>query len=216
MSLVSTEDVKNCQRCDASLERGHSARWSGDELKEVICFDCSNNEEFKEYIDTKVLTTHLVTNNWMKLFYLLETNREPKRVSISNQNELRDLRYRLDIQIAILDIQKKIKEFETKIWFGGLQEIVRASTVKGVSAKTEKDENFCVLTYSMCGRTMFTIEDDLGSITLITDETSKDPCMGLQGIRANVGYATYLLNFAIEKWENKTLKFKDDSKVGIF
>jgi hypothetical protein len=210
------DDVTNCQRCQSSLERGHSARWEGDKCVEVVCFKCSEDEEFNEYLKDKTLTSHLFMNNNSKLFYLLTASREPRRIEIDDRQAMTELKSRIDIQLSYLDIKSRIKEFERRVWFSGLQDIIRAASVKGVSAKPKSTVNFCVLTYSMCGRTMFTIEDDLASVTLITDETSKESCMGLQGIRANVGYAKYLINLAIEMWESQELKFVEDTKVGIF
>lgn len=209
------EDVKNCQRCNASLERGYSAKWSGEKAIEVICFKCANGEEFQEYVNTKTLTTHLIMNNYGKLFDLLDMTKDPDRIKSSNKSDLVILRHRLDIQIASLEIQEKIKEFESKVWFGGLQEIVSGTSARGVCAKTKNDNNFCVLTYTIAGRTMFTIEDDHASISTVASDTGKESSMGLQGIRALFGEAIYLLDQAIEKWENKTLVFKDDAKVGI-
>jgi hypothetical protein len=206
------DEPTNCYTCKASLERGYSYRYQGDVLISALCFDCDRKEVMAEYIKTKRLSTKLIMDNMSKLYDI--NMKDDWR--FKNTDFLKQLKHRVDIQLAADNIQEKIREFEKHVWFGGLQKIVRASKVKGVSAKTTDFHNFCVLTYSMCGRTMFTIENDKNSITTITSEDGDEyGCMGLQGINATEEAALELLQCAITMDRNNELRFEDDTKVSM-
>lgn len=210
------DDVTNCMRCSSSLERGYSSRYSGDVCKEVICFKCDKKETMEDYLKDKVLTTRLIMDNSMELFHTLEASREPRRIHIDSITSLEEIKTRCEIQIASLKIQEALKEFESKVWFEGLQEQILATKCRGVSAKLgNKYNNFCVLTWTCAGRTMITIEDDDASVTCVADENSKESRTGFHGVRANIGEALFLIDQAIKLYEDGTLKFKDDDKVSM-
>jgi hypothetical protein len=212
---MNPDNVKSCMRCDSDLERGYSSRYVNNECKEVICFKCDKKETLSDFLKTKVLTTRLIMDNSMDLFYYVESIRDPKRIQIQDLSELESLKTKLEIQIASLKIQEKIKAFEKKVWFAGLQEKVLATKCRGVSAKLKTHCYLSVLTYTIAGRTMITIEDKDSSVTCVADETSKESRTGLQGINAKLNDGLDLMDLAIELYENKTLKFKDDDKVGM-
>lgn len=213
---MNPNQITNCQRCTASLERGYSTRYVNNECKEVICFKCDRDEEFSDYLKNKTITSHLMLNNSLELFQILTATREPTRLEVYKNNEdLIRLRHRLDIQIATNNIQKKIKEFDQKVWFKGLQKMILDTTVRGVSAKLKKYNNFRVLTYSIAGRTMITFEDDMASVTAVADETSTESRTGLHGITANGEEALYLIDLAIKLYESGELKFVEDTKVSM-
>lgn len=198
----------NCNTCQASLENGFVYKYRGDELIEAHCRECNDKTTFENYINTKRLSSHLVMDNSLNLYH---TNMK-KDWNFENDNFLEQLRTRCEIAISVSKIQKKIKNFEKEVWFKGLQNTVRASTMKGVSAIIN---NFYVLTYTMCGRTMITIQDDTASVTLITDETSETSCAGLHGIDATEEKALSLIQMAIELFGDKHLTFKEDNVVSI-
>ena len=201
----------HCDICKVSLERGYSYRYQGDKLVSAYCFDCDNQERFNNYVKTQILTMSLVTNNSMKLFYL----DMKKDWGFDKDEFLEELKHRIDIQLASSRIQKKIKEFEKEVWFNGLQDKVLASKIKGVSAHTKVSQNFCVLTYSMCGRTMITFENDVASVTCMADETSKESRTGFHGIFAKEKDALDLIQLAIDLYKNKELDFQEDTKVSM-
>lgn len=213
---MNPDNVKNCMRCSSSLERGYSSRYSGDVCKEVICFKCDKKETMEDYLKDKVLTTRLIMDNSLELFHILEASREPRRIHVDDPVALEEVKVRCEIQIASNQIQQRVKQFESKVWFKGLQEQILATKCRGVSAKLgKKHNNFCVLTWTCAGRTMITIEDDNASVTCVADETSKDSRTGFHGVRANIGEALFLFDEAIRLYENGTLKFKDDDKVSM-
>ena len=111
-----------------------------------------------------------------------------------------------------------MKEFEKEVWFKGLQKKVIDSRVKEVSAHPGIFSNFCVLTYTMAGRTMITIQDDNNSVSFVADETSSDSRTGFQGIDATEEQALSLIQMAIELYHNQggtRLIFKEDNKVSM-
>lgn len=93
-----------------------------------------------------------------------------------------------------------------------------SAKTKGVSAHTNIFNNFCVLTYTMCGRTMITVEDDTAAITFMADETSKESHIGFHGIDATEEKAISLIQLAIELYHNEggtRLSFEEDTKVSM-
>jgi hypothetical protein len=204
----------HCDECNASLENGYSYRYRGDEIVKATCFACNRKEMLQEYVQSKRLKTRLIEDNSLSLYY---TDMK-KDWHFENNKFLEDLRTRIDIQLAYTRIFDKIKEFEKEVWFKGLQDKVKTATVKGVSAHTKVFDNFCVLTYSMCARTMITIEDDKRSVTFITEEDSKESRMGFRGVDATEADAISLINLAIELYHNEggtRLEFKEDTKVSM-
>lgn len=209
-----TNEPTNCDTCQASLERGYNYLYKEDKIVKATCFDCNRKDILQEYIKTKRLSARLIQDNMMFLYDV-----DMKKDWHFDKNYfLEELKTRIDIQLSYSRIFNFIKEFESEVWFKGLQAQVKASQVKGVSARTKVFDNFCVLTYSMCGRTMITIETDKESVTLITAEDSSESVMGFQGIDASEHEAVSLIQLAIELYHNEggpRLEFKDDDKVSM-
>ena len=203
----------NCDLCQTSLERGSCNTYEDSKLVQSLCFNCNDEQTFLDYLSDKKLTTGLITSNWSILYDL----RMKDVVYAKEISELENLIDRINIEISNKRINKKIKEFEKEVWFNGLQATINSSKRKGVSAKPGVFDNFCILTYSMCGRTMITIEDDSSSITVITSEDGSESRMGLQGICATEGEAIALIAIAIELYNNSTppLVFVEDLNVSL-
>jgi hypothetical protein len=127
--------------------------------------------------------------------------------------ELEEVRLQLEIRCSFQKIHAKIKEFEQRVWFKGLQETIRRSKCKGVSATDTPFAGFHVLTYTMCGRTIITVEDKQSSVSMICLDDSSESTMGDRGIDATEEQAIHLINLAIELYESGHLKFKDDKEV---
>lgn len=206
------KDIPNCTKCSGSLERGSTYVWKASVLVENLCHKCGSKHDLEEYRkNDKRLRSFLTTGNQMELYHL----DMKKSWDFYNRSFLEDLKSRIEIQQSVDKIHDKIKEFESAVWFSGLQAIIKKSTTSGVSASAPKLNGFSVLTFCSAGRTMFTIEDKDASVTTITEEDSSSPRMGLQGIDATEEQALKLLNSAIRLWKDGKLKFKSDKKVSI-
>ena len=222
---MNPDTVTHCMRCTESLERGYSSRWVGDECKEVICFKCDKKESLAEHMKTGIITTNFMMDCLMSTFDIMrdaygrsnyDTHDEDQLLELLNRDYPEETKAKLRVQLATTRIQSKIKDFDAKVWFKGLQNQIHGTTCRGVSAKLgKKQKNFCVLTWTCAGRTMITIEDDDASVTAVADEDSKESRTGLHGIRATGEQALALIDRAISLFEDGTLKFKDDDKVSM-
>lgn len=228
MSKIHPDNITHCMRCAESLDRGYSSRWKGDECLEVICFDCDKRESMADHLKTGIITTNFMLECQMAAFDILRERYGRQNYDVYDEQQLLESiaapdvsepkKAKLRVQLATSRICKKVKEFEAKVWFKGLQDMILAEKKeRGISAKLgKKDKNFCVLTWTGMGRTMITIEDDDASVTCVADETSKDSRTGFHGIRATGEQALALYDKAIALYENGTLKFEIDKKVGLF
>lgn len=222
---IDSDNVTNCMRCNESLERGYSSRWVNDECKEVICFKCDKAESLDSYMKTGVITTNFMMECLMSTFDIMrdaygrgigDPQDEDQLLELLNRDYPDTTKAKLRVQLTTAKLQKKIKEFDAKVWFQGLQDQIHDTKCRGVSAKLgKKYDNFCVLTWTCAGRTMITIEDDNASVTVVADETSKESRTGLHGIRATGEQAPALIDKAISLYGYGTLKFKDDKKVSM-
>lgn len=219
MSKLNPDSVKNCMRCGSDLERGYSTRYVNNECKEVICFKCDKAEETDDFMKTGVITTHFMMSCMMDVYRLVDgdVHNEEKLIDLLRGNHSDEMMAKIKVQLATARLCNKVKEFEARVWFKGLQDMIHATKERGVSAKLgKKHKNFCVLTWTGMGRTMITIEDDDASVTCVADEDSKESRTGFHGIRATGEQALALYNKAIALYEDGTLKFKDDKKVSMF
>lgn len=206
------KDATNCTRCRASLERGCQYVWVDHVLTDSICHKCGNKEDLAQYLRTgKRLRSFFTTSNMLTLYH----TEIKKSWDFQNRDFLEELRVRIEAQQSVDRIHDKIKEFESTVWFGGLQDIIRKSKVSGVSARSPNFNDFKVLTYCSCARTMFTFSDKDSDVTAITEEDSDEHRMGMQGIDATESEAIRLINLAISLWKDGALKFKADKKVSI-
>lgn len=104
-------------------------------------------------------------------------------------------------------------DYQTKVWFGGLQKFVRAASVKGHSAEAP---GLKVMSYCMAGRAMQTLTlPNESSITLITAEEGDERRMGISGIEATEEDAILALQTAISAWEDGRIKLVDDREVSL-
>jgi hypothetical protein len=225
--MESLENAESCTNCKGSLARGAITYYSDGAITQVLCDTCDKVRATKQYQSTQRLHTHFILDASSDLYDDIKGFRHfgisAQELLPKVEKYLEELRskgneekiLKVQVYISNLKIQIKTKEFESKVWFDGLQKQIRAAKVKGVSAKPWRRDKFVVLTYSIAGRTMITIEDKESSVTLITDETSSESCMGWQGVDATEENALRLIDQAISMWQTGKLKFKDDKKVGI-
>lgn len=228
MSKIDPDKVTNCMRCTELLDRGYSGRWQNNKCVEVICFKCDKKEALEDHMKTGVITTHFMMDCMMDVYNLFreqypdrygsrDTHDEAKLIEMLRLPLSKERETKLLVQIATARICNKVKEFEARVWFKGLQQQILDTSERGVSARLGKEhKNLCVLTWSGMARTMITIEDDDASVTCVTEEKSTESRMGFHGINATGAQALALYDKAIALYESGVLKFEIDKKVSLF
>lgn len=114
--------------------------------------------------------------------------------------------------------ETEVRRFSREVWFNGLQKIIKASRHHGITAH---HEGFSFLTYSICGRTMITLQEgdiddeSYNSITLVADETSEEDRTGSNSFSCSINKAFELIDKACKLYLNGDLKFEEDEKVGM-
>ncbi len=198
-----------CDRCKGNLDRGEVTFYKNGIECETICFLCDKEEHFAFYAKNKKITTKLMLDSMLAV-------RDLKDNYLLQLGDFDNLQSIIEISNNVDKLKVKCKVFESAVWFDGLQNEVVRSKFKGMSASTVKVK---VLTYAMCGRCMITFypadDNDNDHITLITDETSTESCMGIQGINCNFEKAVSLIDSAITEWKAGKLKFETDTKVNM-
>jgi len=171
---MNMEEPTNCNRCQASLERGCSQTFTLDgELKETICHDCARRERLAEWQATSTITTRLMSDAAMPRSIL-----KP-------------------VYDAVNRIQERVKLFDLQVWRSGLSQHLAQHKERGESLEYN---GLKILTFVMAGRVMITLEDDRSSLTLITAEDDPQSRMGIQGIDAREHQAHDLLERAMHAW----------------
>jgi len=126
--------------------------------------------------------------------------------------------------VAINDrLHAGVKDFEARVWFKGLQELVRASKFSGMSGghKTRYDQLMgrtpvSLLTFCTAGRCMIQVGRGNAFVSMVADETSPDPRTGLQSLgNVTVDEALELLDDAAIQWEAGDGRPVDDKHVGF-
>lgn len=239
---MSISEPTNCCKCNKDLSEGfRSDRYLDDKIVESYCYKCNGERVFHAYLATRRLSTQFMMENFSFLYERSKIlwNQYPYFDALLSKDKYADilmtpihlntwimlshdstdtvLKERLKAFASMRKIEERVKEFEQKVWFGGLQKQIRASTMKGVSAKVKLNKReFSVLTYSMCGRTMITFDLGDDSVTAITLEDESDRSrMGIQGIDATAERALNLIDTALSMWELGELVFKNDKKVNM-
>lgn len=152
-------------------------------INEIRCSPCDVKRRRAKFKETGRLTTWLVTEARLN-----QTSRPPTL----EEGDAEILHY-------VGSLKELIGQFDRSIWLPELQQLARKCETKGLSF--QKD-GFSFLCYTIAGRAMLTFSDKDSSITVITDETSREPVMGLQGIDATGPQAIYLLLTAMKYWKD--------------
>lgn len=240
MTPIDLEALNECMSCSGSLERGFSTYYQGDKAVEKICFVCRDERDLQEFIQTKRLNSHILMTAFCKLYdvpllrqiinechkdsdVLIERLDRVKFIARHNPNPgiadcplpYQELVAYLDAQIGSATLGSLAKKFESKVWFAGLQDQVLNTRERGVSARPDRKDKLVVLTYTIAGRTMITIEDKKSAVTFITSDTGNEHVMGCQGVDATTEEAVELVNRAITLYQEGKLVFQLDKKVGI-
>jgi hypothetical protein len=201
---VEQNEPTNCSRCDASLERGRVTTYKDQNAVDAICFECYDTELLNGYRETGIIKTHLLS-----ILGIYMAGRDYGRERIARDNTME--RLWCDHE----DLMVLVKQFEQQVWFAGLQKTVNKATNRGFKACFKiGSKDFEVMSWSACGRTMFTIEPDQEYpdyyITLITADESTNSIMGIKGINATMDQGIELLKGAIQACKGGKGFVRDD------
>lgn len=190
--MTESIDPTHCDSCKSPI----TDSWVQDlndkgEVLRTRCEPCDRAKRAKAFQETKRLRTRMVEDAQIHEVY--------KECDATDY----------EVLAAFYPIPQEIKAFERDVWFGGLQKIATEAKTKGTSF--EKG-GFKLLCFTMCGRAMITLDSPTASVTMITDETSKEPRMGFRGIDATAEQAIELLKKARELWA-QGLRAKENHKV---
>jgi len=221
---MNDQEPIHCIQCKTSLEgKRYVYLYKGDQLIEAHCFDCDRKNSIKSYVETGKLRTALINTVSLDLndisrpwshrdkdpyTYNLPTFRQV--FDSGSEETLKEVQTLLSIWMDYKKIYQAIKIFERDVWFNGLSKITHKSARKGMSAKLMSTK---CLTFTMCGRTMITIEDDKASVTMMCNEDGEELSMGFRGVDATAQEAIDLINLMIDSFKNGLLKFADDDEV---
>jgi len=205
----STEPTKVCSVCGKHSDEGYVELYKDHVLVSVTCRGCDITRRFDRHRDTGVITTWLVTEVAARNYDLSRGRTvDPRGRPIERADEVRAIAASLErIQIAV-------REFEQAVWFGGLQKAARASRTKGMRGHPDVGP-VSLISYTMAGRAMVTIEDATTQVTLITIEDEEKPCMGLRGIEATEAQALALLKAVREAWAAGRVEMREDRGVSV-
>lgn len=106
------------------------------------------------------------------------------------------------------------QEYEPKVWFGGLQAFLKTESAAQHSATfVIRGREVTLLSLVSAGRAMQTIRSGDDWVTVICDETSKEPRSGIQGLRCVATAAVELLRAATEAWQKGVVSLAPDKSV---
>lgn len=186
------KNTTHCDSCKAELNGFWSSAYDEDgNLSSVLCRKCDKEKTKAEYEKTGILTTRYVTDMTLDAI---------------SKDKWKD---------PPMPFYDEIKYFEKHSWFNGIQSTVQKSSTKGMKAEAK---GLTMLTYTIAGRAMITLEEDNASITLITAEDEMESRMGLQGICATEKQAKNILLKANMLWRNREdngFFLKEDRKVSM-
>jgi len=208
--MEATTETRTCALCQKEITDRYVETWSGDKLTRVVCSECDRNERYASFAATSRMTTWLVSDASMVVWHADEA-REPRMpVDPMRLPLARHVKAQADALLA------DVKHFESTVWFGGLQRTVRKSRYKGMSAAEPVASPFGpvqVLSFTMAGRALVTLETGDHSVSLITAEDESTPRMGINGIGTTAAVACTLMRTVAAAWERGEVKMVDDTGV---
>ncbi len=171
-------EAELCERCGEDTVGSGTKTFSAatGAILKILCHGCSDASDLEAYEKDRSLTNRVVMMAIMA--------KEPSAL-------LQEVKASYERVVA------SVRSFERDVWFSGLQSVVRRCKSSGMSMA---HEGLAVLLYSMAGRIMITIQDGVGDVTLIADETSKESTMGVQGTHSTESQAVDLIERATEAW----------------
>ncbi len=169
----------------------------------VECEPCAAGARLDRFERTGHITTWLWTDSHF------EVGDAEKRGPASGPR-IQSLRRLVE---SMESLKEQVAEFDRDVWFGGLQVIVRASSSSALSGRAPLGP---VLLLTTAGRAICTMIGPSGeSVTVITDQSSPSPRMGVQGIDATADEARLLISGAVASFRDGTLIFSPDPEVGL-
>lgn len=189
--------VHPCCLCGKHLieDKDHfTSFFKNDAFVEAMCEDCINVSRRAKYRETGVISSKL----------MIDAVVAPKTAAPI----LLKVRASYDTLRAVLKA-----EYEPIVWFGGLQEKVRASNAHSHSAKNDAVE---LLVFASAGRVMQTMNLPSGrSFTIMSDETSEESRSGVHGIDATEDEALAAMRAVVAGWKDGTLVLAVDADVHL-
>ncbi len=181
------DELELCEGCGVNTEGSSVKTLRADgSLVRLLCHSCSIREKLDQFAKDSVLTGRLIMD------------------SISSQ-DLDGPRH--EIRKSYERLRDRIRGFERRVWFGGLQEEVKRCTRSAMSMKHGTLE---VLLFSSAGRTMVTIQDGDLDFTVVAAEDSDKPSMGMQSVTGREAELFGLLDRAEAAWESGVRPVPDD------
>jgi hypothetical protein len=215
------KDVELCERCFGTLRmNGTVTLWKGTRgadgetehtIERVICEECDFRERVAEYEKTGELTRWLVQECSMIGWWLDKRSAGYRKEFTRRALRFADVARRVNADVD--RIHAAVKRFEKDAWFGGLQKFI--TDEKDYSGHSGEADGVKMLTMCSAARWMATISDEKtgDNVTVITEEKSPKPRMGMQSVAATAENAVRLLDFAREHWRD--LSLKPDAAVSI-
>lgn len=198
-----------CHDCGADVTfKGYCFTYSSSggvaKLTRIQCVDCDMGERFERYKKTEVIDTKL----------LVAATLDSMRDDYKEVRFLRYLPWSCAIHASSEAINAHVKAFEREVWFGGLQEWVQASEMRGASAQVG---DIKINALASAGRWRATINgpnEDYYIDVLCAEDATKST-MGLNTIRATEEQAISLLKTITRAWKDGTFRLAEDTKVGF-
>jgi len=173
------DEVELCERCGADTLGGNVKTIDAETgaTKKILCHGCHGRISLDNFGETGYLSTSLIMASLVGGGAV-----DPEREAVRESYER---------------VTAGIKAFESEVWFGGLQALVRSCDSSGMSLV---HEGTSMLTFCSAGRAMITVQDEDGEITVIADETSNESRTGLQGLHGTEKHVLSLLERARSAW----------------
>lgn len=156
----------------------------------VLCYLCNKKKYTGEYQTSKRLSNKITMDAAMHEVY-------NEHNSLNDEDKLYAKLYD-EVNDSMIRIKRKYKEFESKIWFNGLQNTVLNSNKRGFSGKISNGNK--MLAWSCAARTLITLDNETTSVTLITADDSTKSVMGCQGIDGLESDVISLIDSFLNTW----------------
>lgn len=153
-----------------------------------LCTECHLGEQKETYCGSKILVTNLVTHCACEAYRVGPLDRVTTEINIVAEK-----------------VYALVRQFEAKIWKGGLGKYYLARD-RGMEAKLPSGTT--LMMYSLAGRVMCQLGEEDGTYLsmITTDEPIDDrPRMGLRGICATFEEAEAMFQEAFTAWDNEEL-----------
>ncbi len=214
--MIDTAKTKiYCNTCNKRLFscNGYTECYKNGQTSHYLCNSCVKNLRINEYkssggeITTQLWLDATMRNCWDGAYERLRDN----VADFYRENEDTLKKVFSDME----EVSEVMKEFESKQWFGWVQEYYASTEIRGHS---HKGDGFKAMLWGCAGRVLITIQGDLdskykgGNITMIFDEDSKEPRGGIQGVYASKENAIELIRAGMDMPKDC---FQPDKEVTI-